>query len=191
MARLDGRIERLTVIARGREGLGDREESWLAYLSQSSLIAVLNEAAAAKAQRRWLHEHGRVAGRPMTPEGRGWYTTVGDGWHWDTDEAEREALTQRELDDLLDLTRSRSLHSAVRAWLMEAETDDWPVLRPPPDSATYDPFVAFRERLAQHRAMMNVHRTFEAPIARAWRRQNPEWHPDMSADDFDRWELQR
>jgi hypothetical protein len=189
MPRIDRRLQRLTVVAARREELSERDESFLRWLSWTSLAVVLRETAKAKATRRWLAEHGRVAGRPLTPVGRGWLMTPGDGWHWDTDEGERERLTQRELDDLLDLTRSRSLHSAVRAWLMEAETNGWPVLRPPPDNATYDPFVAFRERLAQHRAMMAVHRTFDDALVREWRRANPEWHPDMGADDLDRWEL--
>jgi hypothetical protein len=130
MACLDGRIERLTVIARGREGLGDREESWLAYLGQSSLLAILTEAAEAKAERRWLHEHDRVAGQLM--DGGGWYMTTGDGWVWHTNEAEREALTRRELADLQELVLPHGAHGAIRAWITEPDTNGWPIFSPRP-----------------------------------------------------------
>jgi len=159
------------------------ELGMLAWMSEPSLAVVIAQEAAEKAQRRWLHEHDKIAGRPTSPDGRGWTMTARDGWLWHTSETERAELTRREHGDLQLLLRRVPLHAAVRVWLAEAEEHGWPSLHP-------DGYAdAFADKLARHRAMMVVHRGGKDLIAAAWRRRNPGWRETLTPDEADAWDL--
>ncbi|CAN5761702.1 hypothetical protein BH23CHL4_BH23CHL4_29440 [soil metagenome] len=161
-----------------------QERSMFTWLSEPSLAVVVEKEARTKSERRWLHENNRVAGRPTTPDGRGWTMTVGDGWLWSTSDTERAELARREHGDLQSLLRLFSLHyAAIRVWLAEAEEHGWPRLHP---DGYEDNFV---DKLARHRKMMAAHRGGKDPIAVEWRRQHPGWRAAMTPDEYDSWEL--
>jgi len=180
-------IERRLAVAEGVLGTARpwtaSERGMLAWMSEPSPAVVIEAEARDKAQRRWLHTNNRVAGRPTTPDGRGWTVTVGDGWLRDTTDTERETLKRRELDDLQSLLRGFPLHAAIRVWLAESEEHGWPPLHPDGDEDS------FSAKLARHRAMMAVHRAGRDPLAVEWRRLHPEWRAEMTPDEADTWEF--
>jgi hypothetical protein len=161
------------------------ELGMLAWMSAPSLLFVIEDEAEEKAERRWLHVHGKVAGRPSTPDGRGWVSTIGDGWHWGTTEKERHALLQRELLDLERLRALFPLHTAIQVWQAEADEDGWPPVHP----VWNEHDTTFAAKLARERAKMAVHRGGSGVLAVEWRRQHPDWHRDMTPNEYDVWEL--
>jgi hypothetical protein len=182
-------LERRLSVIESVTGTGGRwtanEIGMLAWMAVPSLLFVIKDEAEEKAQRRWLHEHGKVAGRPSTPDGRGWVSTVGDGWHWDTTEDQRRSLAQRECHDLERLLALFPLHIAIPEWRAEPEKHGWPTVHP----AWNEHDNTFAAKLARERAKMAAHRGGSGVLAVEWRRQHPDWHRDMTPDEYDVWEL--
>lgn len=181
MSGIERRLSALETETGTRQSLTARDESYLAWLSTPSLPAVVREHAEDKAERRFLDETGRVAGTP-TPGG-GWYVTVGDGWVWHTDEAERDTLTRYEVRELEPLLSLYELHDALAIWANEADVRGWPLLWRSPSG-----YTEFLARLARDRQAMDSHRGASGDLAREWRRRNPEWFAGMDAATYDAWE---
>jgi hypothetical protein len=167
----------------GRRDWTARDHDWYGYLSGSSLRWVIEDWSEGKAERRWLHVNDRVAGRPG-PGGFGWVTTTGDGWHWETDEAERVELAAAERRELESLLTLYPLHAALAIWANEPDDEGWPVLHGSPDR--YATFIA---RLHRERQRMASHRRADNRVARQWRQDHADWSEDMDPGDADAFDL--
>ncbi len=126
MARIDGRLRSIETVTGARQRWSGRDESYLRWLSTSSVDAIADAYAESKAHRRWLHDTGRVAGQ-RTPGG-GWYMTTGHGWVWHTTEAERDHLVSHERRELETLHGLYEWHEALAIWTNEADARGWPML---------------------------------------------------------------
>ncbi len=160
------------------------DEGAFAWMTGPPLLTIIREYASKIAQRRWLHTHGKIAGRPMTEDGRGWYVTTGYGWHSHTGERERLEFTQAELDHLGELMGDSPFHQALQIWTNAPDENGWPSLQGSPDG-----YAEFTGRVQREREMLAVHRSNAGRYGIEWRRRYPEWSPNMTAAEYDDWEL--
>lgn len=153
----------------------ENQRGFYEWISTPSMLTVVKEFAKDKARRRCLHAANEVAGSQHS--GGSW--TIGNhsrSWYGLTAD-ERHQRIWRELEDL-------NQGMPFTKWLEEGDAAGWPPL-----PHTESTIASYLRRVAHDREMLAVHRSQANDLARAWRRDHPEWRRDMTPEEYHAWEI--